>query len=159
MNKNFENMSLIEQISNDIKAAMLAKEKEKLEAIRSVKAALLLAQTEKGAAEELTADAEIKILQKLVKQRKDAAEMYKANNRLELYEKEVFEASIIEKYLPQQLSEAEITANVKAIVTQVGAKGPQDMGKVMGVASKQMAGKAEGKLISQVVKDVLASLS
>ncbi len=152
-------MSLIEQISNDIKAAMLAKEKEKLEAIRSVKAALLLAQTEKGAAEELTADAEIKILQKLVKQRKDAAEMYKANNRAELYEKEVFEAGIIEKYLPQQLSEAEITANVKAIVAQVGAKGPQDMGKVMGVASKQMAGKAEGKLISQVVKDVLASLS
>lgn len=151
-------MSLFDQINDDIKKAMLAKEKEKLEALRSIKAAFLVAKTEKGAAEELSADTEIKIIQKLVKQRKDAAEVYKANNREELYAKEIAEALVIEKYLPAQLSDAEVTSAIKGIIAEVGAKGPQDMGKVMGVASKKLSGKAEGKVISQKVKDLLAAL-
>lgn len=151
-------MSLFETINNDIKASMLAKEKEKLEALRAVKAAFLLAKSEKGAADELSPETEIKIVQKLVKQRKESAEVYKTNNRMDLYEKEVFEASVIEKYLPQQLSEDEIVAQLKTIVAQIGAKGPQDMGKVMGMATKHFAGKAEGKVVAEKVKQVLAGL-
>lgn len=151
-------MSLFETINNDIKSAMLAKEKEKLEALRAIKAAFLLAKTEKGGSDELSQETEIKIVQKLVKQRKESAEVYKTNNRMDLFGKEVFEASVIEKYLPQQLSEEEIVTQLKTIVAQVGAKGPQDMGKVMGMASKHFAGKAEGKLIAEKVKEVLASL-
>ncbi len=151
-------MSLFDKINADIKTAMLAREKEKLEPLRAVKAAFLMAKTEKGASEELSEDAEIKIIQRLVKQRKDSAEIYKTNNREELYAKEVFEAELISKYLPAQLSESEIEVEVRSIITKVGATGPQDMGKVMGMASKQMAGKAEGKMISTVVKTVLASL-
>ncbi len=151
-------MSLFEQIESDIKKAMLAKEKEKLEALRAVKAAFLLAKTEKGASETLSPDVELKIVQKLVKQRKETAEVYKANNREDLYAKEISEAAIIEQYLPKQMSEAEIEAEVKNIIAEVGAKGPQDMGKVMGVASKQLSGKADGKTISQKVKDMLAVL-
>ncbi len=137
---------------------MLAKEKEKLEPLRAVKAAFLMAKTEKGAGDELSDEAEIKIIQRLVKQRKDSAEVYKTNNREELHAKEVFEAEIISRYLPAQLSEQEIEEQVRAIIAKVGATGPQDMGKVMGVASKQMAGKAEGRMISTVVKEVLAAL-
>lgn len=151
-------MSLFDQVNSDIKTAMLAKEKEKLEALRAIKAAFLVANTEKGASDELGDDAAIKIIQKLVKQRKDSAELYKTNNRPELYEKEMNEAKVIEQYLPAQLSEAEIEAAVKAVIAQVGATGPQDMGKVMGVASKQLAGKAEGKAISLKVKELLANL-
>lgn len=151
-------MSLFDQVNSDIKTAMLAKEKEKLEALRAIKAAFLVANTEKGASDELNDDAAIKIIQKLVKQRKDSAELYKTNNRPELYEKEMNEAKVIEQYLPAQLSEAEIEAAVKIVIAQVGATGPQDMGKVMGVASKQLAGKAEGKAISQKVKELLANL-
>ncbi|HAM98801.1 MAG TPA: glutamyl-tRNA amidotransferase [Marinilabiliales bacterium] len=151
-------MNLFETINNDIKSAMLAKEKEKLEALRAVKAAFLLAKSEKGAADELSSETEIKIIQKLVKQRKESAEVYKTNNRMDLYEKEVFEASVIEKYLPQQLSEDEIVAQLKTIVAQIGAKGPQDMGKVMGLATKHFAGKAEGKVVAEKVKQVLAGL-
>ncbi len=151
-------MKLTEQINNDIKAAMLAKQKEKLEALRAIKAAFLLAQTEKGASENLTDEAEIKILQKLVKQRKDAAQMYKDANRMELYQVEVDQAAVIETYLPQQLSEADVTVVIESIVGQLGASGPQDMGKVMGVASKQLAGKADNKIVSAIVKNVLAKL-
>jgi uncharacterized protein len=151
-------MSLYEKIEGDIKAAMLAKEKEKLEALRAVKAAFLVAKTEKGASDVLSEDTELKIIQKLVKQRKESAEIYKTNGREELYTKEMNEALVIEHYLPKQLSEAEIEAEVKKIITAVGAKGPQDMGKVMGVASKQLGGKADGKTISLKVKDILAAL-
>ena len=151
-------MSLFEQINNDIKAAMLAREKERLEALRAVKAAFLLAKTEKGESNELSEETELKIVQKLVKQRKESAEVYKANNRDDLYSKEIAEAKIIEQYLPQQLSEEEITVRVRAIIDKVGAKGPQDMGKVMGMASKELSGKAENKLVAQKVKDLLASL-
>ena len=151
-------MSLFDTISNDIKTAMLNREKEKLEALRAVKAALLLAKSEKGAANELSGETEIKIVQKLVKQRKEAADIYKSNNRMELFDKEMMAAAFIEVYLPKQLTEEEILAQLKTIIAQVGATGPQDMGKVMGVATKHFAGKAEGKLVSQKVKEVLASL-
>ena len=151
-------MNLFEKINNDIKTAMKAKEKEKLEALRSVKAAFLMAKTEKGSDGELSEDAELKIIQKLVKQRKDSAEMYKNNNREELYAKEISEAEIIAQYLPTQLSEAEITVIIEDIVSDLGAIGPQDMGKVMGVASKKLGGKAEGRVIAQKVKDILASI-
>ncbi|MBI9068028.1 MAG: GatB/YqeY domain-containing protein [Salinivirgaceae bacterium] len=151
-------MSLFDQINADIKSAMLAKEKAKLEPLRSVKAAFIMAKTEKGATGELTAEAEIKIIQKLVKQRKDSAQLYIDNNRQELADKELYEATVIEQYLPVQLSEEEVLAGVKEIVVKIGASGPQDMGKVMGMASKHFSGKAEGKVISAIVKQVLASL-
>ena len=151
-------MNLFERINNDIKTAMKAKEKEKLEALRSVKAAFLMAKTEKGSNGELSEDAELKIIQKLVKQRKDSAEMYKTNNREELYAKEIAEAEIIAHYLPAQLNEVEIAVIIEGIVSDLGATGPQDMGKVMGVASKQLGGKAEGRVIAQKVKDILASI-
>jgi len=149
-------MTLFEQINQDIKAAMLAKEKAKLEALRAVKAAFLIAKTEKGAQEELSAEKEISIIQKLVKQRKDSAEIYTQNQRKELAEKELKEAEYIAFYLPKQLSEEEIKEALKIIITQVGASSMKDMGKVMGIASKQLAGKAEGKLISLCVKELLS---
>jgi uncharacterized protein YqeY len=151
-------MNLVEQINADIKTAMLAKDKETLEALRAIKAAFMVALTEKGAAHELNDDAALKIIQKLVKQRKDSAAIYEQNGRMELFEKEMSEAAVIEKYLPAQLSKDEIEARIKALIAQLGANGPQDMGKVMGAASKQLAGKAEGKVISQVVKELLAAL-
>lgn len=151
-------MKISEKINADIKAAMLAKEKEKLEALRAVKAAFMLAKTEKGSGNELGDEQELKIVQKLVKQRKDSAELYKTNNREELYEKEMSEAAVIEQYLPVQMSEEEVAEAIKAIITEVGAAGPRDMGKVMGVASKKLSGQAEGRLIAQKVKEVLASL-
>jgi len=147
-------MGLFETINTDIKNAMLAKEKEKLEALRAVKAAFMVAKTEKGNSE-LTEDKEITIVQKLVKQRLDTAEIYKQNNRPELAEKEEAEAKIISVYLPKQLSEEEITAEVKAIIEQTGASSMKDMGKVMGMASKKLAGKADGKIISGIVKQML----
>ena len=147
-------MGLFETINTDIKKAMLAKEKEKLEALRAVKAAFMVAKTEKGNSE-LTEDKEITIVQKLVKQRLDTAEVYKQNNRPELAEKEEKEAAIISVYLPKQLSEEEITAEVKAIIEQTGASSMKDMGKVMGMASKKLAGKADGKIISGIVKQML----
>ena len=151
-------MSLFDTINTDIKEAMKTKEKEKLEALRAIKAAFLIVKTGKGSDGEITPEAELKIVQKLVKQRKDSAEIYKANNRPELYEKEIKEISFIEAYLPAQLPESEIEAGVREIVSKVGASGPQDMGKVMGTASKQFAGKADNKIVSQIVKTVLASL-
>ena len=151
-------MSLFEKVENDIKAAMLAKEKEKLEALRAIKAAFLLAKTEKGAAETLSEETELKVIQKLVKQRKESAELYRNGGRNELADSELFQAEVISKYLPAQLSEAEIETEVRKIVEAVGAKGPQDMGKVMGTANKQLSGKAESRVIAQKVKDILASL-
>ena len=151
-------MSLFEKVENDIKAAMLAKEKEKLEALRAIKAAFLLAKTEKGAAETLSEETELKVIQKLVKQRKESAELYRNGGRNELADSEMFQAEVISQYLPAQMSEAEIEAEVRKIVEIVGAKGPQDMGKVMGTANKQLSGKAESRVIAQKVKEILASL-
>lgn len=151
-------MSLFEKINGDIKAAMLAKEKEKLEALRSIKAAFMNAKTQKGSAEVLSGEEELKIVTKLVKQRKESAETYKENNRPELAEKEEFEAKVIAAYLPEQLSETKIEAGVKEIVAKLGATGPQDMGKVMGASAKHFAGKADNKLVSQIVKQILSSL-
>jgi len=149
-------MSLFEQINKDIKSAMLAKEKEKLEAFRAIKAAFLIAKTEKGASEDLSPEKEISVIQKLVKQRNDSADIYTQNNRPELAEKEQKEANYIAVYLPKQLSEAEIKDALKPIIEKVGATSMKDMGKVMGIASKEMAGKADGKLISTCVKALLS---
>jgi len=149
-------MSLEEKINNDIKAAMMAKEKIRLEALRAVKSAILIAKTEKGHTETISADVEMKLLQKQVKQRKESADIYKQQNRPELAEKELAEAAVIEEYLPKMLSEGELIAELQKIIDQVGAKAPSDMGKVMGVASKALAGKADGKLISEKVKALLA---
>lgn len=149
-------MSLFDKINDDIKHAMLNKEpKDKLEALRAIKAAFLLAKTEKAGVE-LTEDAELKIITKLVKQRRESAEIYKEQNRPELAEKELIEVAVMEAYLPAQMSVEDIEAVVKAAIEKTGAKAPSDMGKVMGIASKELAGKAEGKTISEIVKRLLA---
>jgi hypothetical protein len=151
-------MALTEKINEDMKAAMRAKDKERLEALRSVKSALLLLQTEKGGNKEISEDAEVGLIQKLVKQRKESAEIYQKQNREDLYEKEIKEANILAEYLPKQLSEQELEESVKSIIDKSGASGPSDMGKVMGVASQELKGKAEGKAIAQKVKELLAKL-
>ena len=150
-------MSLEQTINNDIKAAMLAKDKMRLSATRAVKAAILLAKTAEGASgEELSDDEIIKIIQKLVKQRKESADIYTQQNRPELAEVETEEAKAMEVYLPKQLSESELEAELRKIIESVGAKSPADMGKVMGVATKALAGKADGRIISALVKQILA---
>ena len=148
-------MSLEERINNDIKAAMMAKEKIRLEALRAIKSAILLAKTDGEHKDSLSADVEMKILQKQYKQRKDAAEQYISAGRQELADKELEEAVFIEAYLPKMMSDEELTAELKKIIEQVGAKAPSDMGKVMGVATKALAGKADGKAISEKVKSLL----
>ena len=148
-------MRLEEKIQQDIKAAMLAKEREKLESLRAIKAAILLAKTADGS-ESVADDALVKIIQKLVKQRKGAAVIYKEQNGPELGEKELMEASYMEVYLPKQLSEEELTAEIKKIIAEVGATSAKEMGKVMGVASKALAGKADGRAISTIVKSLLS---
>jgi uncharacterized protein len=148
-------MNLFDKINEDIKTTMLAREKEKLEALRAIKAAFLVAKTEKGAPSELTSDMELKIIQKLVKQRKESAEIYISQGRKDLHDIEMFEASVIEQYLPKQLDAVELKKILKAIIEKVGAKTPSDMGKVMGVASKELAGKADGRLIAETVKILL----
>ena len=148
-------MRLEEKIQQDIKAAMLAKEREKLESLRAIKAAILLAKTADGS-ESVADDALVKIIQKLVKQRKETAVIYKEQNRPELVEKELMEASYMEVYLPKQLSEEELTAEIKKIIAEVGATSAKEMGKVMGVASKALAGKADGRAISTIVKSLLS---
>ena len=149
-------MSLEQKINDDIRAAMLARDAEKLEAIRAVKAALLLEKAKEGATGDVAEEAELKILQKLVKQRRESADIYTQANRQDLARKELYDASIIETYLPQQLSEAEVTEVIRKIVTETGATSVKDMGKVMGLASKQLAGKADNKMISVIVKSLLA---
>ncbi len=148
-------MTLFDQISEDIKKAMLAKDKVALDALRGIKKEFLEAKTAKGGDGELHDDRALQILQKLVKQRKESAEMYNAANRPELAEEEMAQCRVIEQYLPAMLSEEELTSALTAIIAQVGAAGPQDMGKVMGVATKQLAGKAEGKAISAKVRELL----
>jgi uncharacterized protein YqeY len=147
-------MSLQKQIDQDIKQAMLAKEKDKLVALRAIKAALLLAKTEKGTAE-LSDEAELKLLQKLVKQRKESAEIYQQQGRKDLADQELDEAKIIENYLPEPMSDEELTGIIKVIIDEVGASTMADMGKVMGIANKKLTGKAEGKAIAEKVKSLL----
>ena len=150
-------MSLTEKISSDLIAAMKAKDKVVLEAIRAAKTAFTLARTEKSGDTALTSEEELKIIQKLVKQRRESAAIYKEQNRPDLYEKEVAEADVLEKYLPAKMSDAELLNIIKSIIERVGAKSPADMGKVMGVATKELAGKADGKEISAKVKQLLGS--
>ncbi|MBT6568981.1 MAG: GatB/YqeY domain-containing protein [Flavobacteriales bacterium] len=145
-------MALQQDITAAIKAAMKAKDTLKLEALRAIKSAILLEQTSGAGAEELTEDQEIKLLQKLVKQRKDSATIFREQNRTDLAEPEEAQAEVIQAFLPAQLSETEIEAAVEAIISQMGASGMQDMGKVMGKASQELAGKADGKTISTIVK-------
>jgi uncharacterized protein YqeY len=148
-------MSLEENVMSQMKDAMKAKDEALLRGLRAIKAEIIKAKTDPGANGVVTADGEIKILQKLVKSRKDSLEIYQTQNRPDLAQKESEEIAVIEKFLPQQLSAAELEEIVKGIIAAVGATGPQDMGKVMGVASKQLAGKAEGKAISTTVKALL----
>jgi uncharacterized protein YqeY len=148
-------MSLKTTIDNDIKNAMLAREKEKLEALRAIKSMILLAETDKANAQGVTADVENKLLMKAAKQRKESAEIFQKEGRTDLAQKELFQLEVISAYLPKQLSEDEVKAELTNIIAQVGAKGPQDMGKVMGTATKALAGKADGKLISELVKKLL----
>jgi len=150
-------MSLKTQIDSDIKQAMLARNKEELEALRSIKSMILLAETEKGVSADITSEAESKLLMKAAKQRKESAEIFQKENRPELAQRELVQLEVINRYLPKQLSEDEIISEVKKIIEQVGAKGPQDMGKVMGMATKQLAGKADGKVISELVKKMLSA--
>ena len=149
-------MNLFDQVSNDIKSAMLAKDKVRLEALRGIKKEFLEAKTAKGADGELTDDMAMKILAKMVKQRKESAQIYTEQNRPDLAEPELAEAAVIETYLPKQMNEEELTEALKTIIAQVGATTPQEMGKVMGVATKQLAGRADGLAISAKVKELLA---
>ena len=148
-------MSLKETIDQEIKKAMLAKKKEELTALRSIKSAILLAETEKNAGTALGEDVELKLLTKAAKQRKESADLYLQEGRNDLADKELFELEVINRFLPKQLSEEEVRAELEKIIETVNATGSQDMGKVMGVATKQLAGKADGKLISTIVKDLL----
>lgn len=148
-------MSLFEQVSEDIKRAMLAKDKVALDALRGIKKEFLEAKTAKGSDGELHDDQALHILQKLVKQRKESAEMYSQANRPELAEEEMAQCRIIERYLPAMLDDNALTEALTAIIAQAGATGPQDMGKVMGIATKALAGKAEGRTISNKVKELL----
>ena len=149
-------MSLQTKIMEALKEAMKAKDTVALESLRAIKSAILLAKTETGAAEELSEADELKLLQKLVKQRKDSAALYTQQGRNDLAEPELAQMAVIEKFLPAQLSEAEVETALRGIINQVGATTPKDMGKVMGVATKQLAGKADGKLISEIVKRLLS---
>lgn len=149
-------MSLITTIDADIKQAMLAKQDVRLRGLRAIKSALLLARTEKGATEEISEETEIKVLQKLIKQRKESADIYKAQNREDLYKVEAEEMEVIEVYLPKQMDKAEVETFLKDLISRVGATSVKDMGKVMGAANKELAGKADGKTISEVVKQLLA---
>jgi uncharacterized protein len=148
-------MSLSTQIMDAMKVAMKAKDQESLQALRSVKSAILLAQTESGAKEELSEEAEIKLLQKLVKQRKDSAALYSEQGRTDLATPELAEAAVIEQFLPAQLSEAEVEKLVDDAISQTGASSMGDMGKVMGMVSGKAAGRADGKTISMIVKQKL----
>jgi uncharacterized protein len=149
-------MSLEQKIMTDLKAAMLAKDEAALRSLRAIKAAILLAKTSEGGGGELKEEDEIKLLQKLVKSRKDSLEIFQQQNRPDLAKKEEEEIAVIEKFLPKQMSAEEVKTALQKIITEVGASSPADMGKVMSAATKQLAGKADGKTISAVVKELLA---
>jgi uncharacterized protein YqeY len=149
-------MNLEQKVMAELKTAMLAKDEKALRSLRAIKAAILLAKTAEGVGGKLKEEDEIKLLQKLVKQRKDSLEIYQQQNRTDLAQKEQEEIEVIEKFLPKQLSADELKILVTKIIAEVGANSPADMGKVMGAATKQLAGKADGKTISAVVKELLA---
>jgi uncharacterized protein len=149
-------MSLFDKISDDLKSAMLAKQKDRLESLRAIKTALILAKTESGN-HDLSEDQEMKILQKLVKQRKESAEIYQSQNRPDLCDNELKEADIIEAYLPKQMTEAELIPVLQSIIQRVGAVSQKDLGKVMAITSKELAGKADGKMIAVKVKELLGN--
>lgn len=151
-------MSLTEQINEDLKKAMLAKDQAGLRAIRAIKSALLLAQTAEGGDGKVSDEAGMKILQKLAKQRRESIDIFKTQNREDLVTKESEELVVIEKYLPKQMSEEELKTVLQAIINEVGAKTPQEMGKVMGVATKKLAGKADGKTIAGIVQQLLKNV-
>lgn len=148
-------MSLEQHINDDIKAAMLARDKKKLEALRAVKASILLAKTDKGTSGELEEEDGMKILQKLVKQRRESANIYQQQGRADLAAEEEFQLSVISKYLPAQMSEADVRKVVSGIIAETGAASIKDMGKVMGMATKKLSGQADNKLISSIVKEML----
>ena len=148
-------MSPTTQLDQEIKQAMLGKQEARLRGLRAIKSALLLARTEKGASEEISQETEIKVLQKLIKQRKESADIYKAQNREDLYKIEAEEMEVIEGFLPKQMERGEIETYLKDLINRVGATSVKDMGKVMGAANKELAGKADGKTISEVVKQLL----
>ena len=149
-------MSLEQKIMVDLKTAMLAKDEKALRGLRAIKAAILLAKTSEGAGGELKDEDEVKLLQKLIKQRKDSLEIYQQQNRADLAQKEQEEIQVIEKFLPRQLGGDELELEIKKIIAETGATSPADIGKVMGVATKKLAGKADGKTISTVVKELLS---
>ena len=149
-------MSLEQQIMSDLKAAMLAKNEVALRSLRAIKAAILLAKTAEGGSGELSADAEMKILQKMVKQRKDSLDIFSQQGRTDLAQKEQEEIAVIEKFLPKQMEAEELRVVLKEIIAKTGASTAADMGKVMGAANKELAGKAEGKLIASLVKELLS---
>jgi uncharacterized protein len=149
-------MNLEQKIMTDLKAAMLAKDEAALRSLRAVKAAILLAKTSEGAGGELKEEEGIKLLQKLVKQRKDSLEIFQQQNRADLAKKEEEEIAVIEKFLPEQLSAAEIKPIVARIISETGASSVSDMGKIMGQATKQLSGKADGKTIAAIVKELLS---
>lgn len=148
-------MSLIDTITDEIKKAMLAKDKVRLEALRAIKKELLEAKTAKGAGEELTEEVTTSILQKMVKQRRDSAEIFTAQNRNDLADPEIAQMEVIREFLPSQLSSEQLESAVKQIIDEVGATSLKEMGRVMGIASKQLAGRAEGRDISETVKRLL----
>lgn len=150
-------MSLEQKIMTELKTAMLAKDEKTVRSLRAIKAAIILAKTAEGAKGEIGEDDEIKLLQKLVKQRKDSLEIFQQQNRADLAVKESEEIAVIEKFLPAAMSAEELKTAVQSIIATTGASGPADMGKVMGVATKQLAGKADGKSISTMVKELLAA--
>jgi len=150
-------MSLKQKVDSEIKSAMIAKDKDRLRALRAVKSLILLEETKGGAAAELSEDDEMKILTKAAKQRKDSADIYQQQNREDLYSVEMAELLIIQEFLPKALTEEELNAAIQEIIAKTGASGPKDMGKVMGAASKQLAGKADGKAIADKVKALLNS--
>lgn len=149
-------MSLEQKIMAELKTAMLAKDEKSVRSLRAIKAAIILAKTSEGAGGEITTDTENKLLQKLVKQRKESLDIYRQQNRPDLAQKEEEEIEVIEKFLPKQMGADELKAALQKIIAEVGASSPADLGKVMGVASKQLAGKADGKAISGLVKELLA---
>ncbi len=150
-------MSLEIQVMDQMKEAMKSKNEAMLRGLRAIKAEIIKAKTEPGAAGQLTEEAAMKMLQKMVKSRKDSLQIYQEQNRADLAQKEQEEIAIIEKFLPAQLGEEQLTAALKAIIAQVGAAGPQDLGKVMGIATKQFAGQADGKVVAALVKQLLTN--
>lgn len=151
----FNPMSLEQQINSDIKTAMLAKDQSTLRGLRAIKAAILLAKTEKGAGSEISAETEIAVLTKMVKQRRDSMAIYEQQGRQDLATVEAEEVAVIERYLPKQLTAEELKTELLSIIAQTGAQSPADMGKVMGVATKQLTGKADGRAIAAMVKELL----